>query len=52
MSKNRKPRNKSSFLTNAEVEQLGLSPKQVRQADAAHAEMLSHLAERRVDKRK
>ncbi len=46
MSKNRKQRALSAFLTNAEVQALGLSPRETRRADSAHAEMLLSLSQR------
>lgn len=46
MSKNRKQRQLSNFLTNDEVQALGLSPRETRRADGTHSEMLAQLAER------
>ena len=46
MSKNRKQRALSTFLTNAEVQALGLSPRDTRRADSAHGEMLLSLSQR------
>lgn len=46
MSKNRKHHVQSAFLTNAEVQELGLSLREVRRADGAHADMLLSLSQR------
>lgn len=36
-----------SFLTKTEIKALNLSPREVRQANGAHAEMLRNLSERK-----